>query len=333
MRFDDLLWTVRSCLAAGMKVFVSIAEAVYADYAKSRKKDLDDLNVEYIFGHQAIQNIPKRLVEQHRKHFPRPIAATRVVPDQNPYQDQAYWNRVESMNPKQPIWEIALPVPGSKTDLDGIDGLRVLIDTNMTPIISPLRAAVDEVKGKTEIVTVDQVEVELGRKRGWDSVRRAVDQARAGMGDRWRRIGARPKPNQKWRKFSFKKANKNEDASGDPLIVNQWGCVINNRPAGNVLDLVLTTDRGMEGYFRRMDTRQADVMFVKLSPASSDGRIALNDVDERDQLVLRPQILQKIIHYAVKDYKRIVSTRSDSPGVGDKRNREEEEEDEEGVGV
>ena len=161
------------------------------------------------------------------------------------------------MNPNQPIWEIALPVPGSKTDLDGIDGLRVLIDTNMTPIIAPLRAAVDEVKGKTEIVTVDQVEVQLGRKRGWDPVRRAVDQARAGMGDGWRRIGARPKPNQKWRKFSFKKANKNED-------------------------LVLTTDRGMEGYFRRMDTRQADVMFVKLSPASSDGRIALNDVDERD---------------------------------------------------
>ena len=307
MRFDDLLRTVRSCLAAGMKVFVSIAEAVYADYAKSRKKDLDDLNVEYIFGHQAIQNIPKRLVEQHRKHFPRPIAATRVVPDQNPYQDRAYWNRVESMNPNQPIWEIALPVPGSKTDLDGIDGLRVLIDTNLTPIISPLRAAVDEVKGRTEIVTVDQVEVELGRKRGWETVRRAVDQARAGMGDGWRRIGARPKPNQKWRKFSFKKANKNED-------------------------LVLTTDRGMEGYFRRMDTRQADVMFVKLSPASSDGRIALNDVDERDQLVLRPQILQKIIHYAVKDYKRIISTRSNSPGVGDKRNREEEE-DEEGVGV
>jgi len=62
------LRTIQNYLAAGMKVFVSIAESGYA----SRQKDLDDLNVEYMLDLKQSRTSPSDLSNS--------IASTSLAP-------------------------------------------------------------------------------------------------------------------------------------------------------------------------------------------------------------------------------------------------------------
>ena len=149
----------------------------------------------------------------------------------------------------------------------------------MIPWANDIVDAAGRINGNIEIVTLGEVEREAEANYDWDVERAGLKRAKERIGGRWK---ACPSPQQtKWQLQFYEISGKKVEAHGDHLIVNKIAQHIIKHSTGDDLNVVLSSDRGFEGEYGRMETPRQRVVFPKLSPTPSDGRITLLDMGRK----------------------------------------------------